>query len=1107
MTGFAVSRNPKTPLWDTDVFQLTEAQRNACPQFREVLRTSSSELAHYLADVTPASRPGGFSRKQMTELEREITKGCTKADAIFRLRFLKKIVFDLNRLFQKSIPQPALLARMVREDNPIVEEAALSHLRVHFWMKCQQGWVKRLCPTAEDRALRAPHSIPPSLIVFTAALYDGLLNQDSAIALVDNLLAPGATFDDSGDRLYTDLVLPANEDYNREVRRWYPGPRSASLIARVCSASAQLLAANKDGEGAELARDRKERITKAIYQEIAAELQPQRHAVKLPRRFDATQLVPNSLKEIFATIAQVLHSEIPAFLVKHGTRESGSRSLSPRCVERITGMRAIRAIPALPSVAWEDVANLDGLHQDIEEESQSELAPEWVEPLRASFRAKDRHQIQSAIRKVLDDMGLALNEPAGKKVVEFAGHLLQCGSSSGASLRSKTIASVVFEVARRYACIFGKEDPQSFSPRTLETQYIEVLDNLAVQGRPQARPRVAWALREFHRFLVSEHKVEPINESVAFRVARGLLPVDSRIISLDDCFRTVDRIDDLCPEPMLKAVAKAELIFGFFAGLRRMEGLGLRTVDLPGGNHCPVFVRASEERPLKTPNATRWIPMSVFTPPELLKSIYAWIRQPADCDASQKQGRALFGDISDNAVIPVIHQALQEVTQDNTMHYHVLRHSFATWTFLRLMLADLPQIPEVFRFLNEHHPRTAAWLRTSKRFRTGLYGNDLVTNDHAWAVGSLLGHSSPSVSATHYLHCLDILLALFLEQNETFGKYKDQELIYHAGLADETGYGRLRSFSACCTATNSAESLASEDQAPALASSSAAGEAPLVSNGENSDLPKLTPLETQWVRRRLAFSVFRNRLQEGPFNVADNAKESLRNWLQDTYDLLFYTEVAKQRLYNVAAPFGFSIDVARRLLARTEQVGAILLPGGSYAFPMVTWPLGRASLFGRERLRCPVPPHSDRSRERVNIYADRLNRVAQKYSELVAGVLEHYVHHTVKDSPALVVHAPADPAIIKRYIRFLGKMEFRRDTLTFRSCDESEKATPSRKWIKAWGLDWRDRVHNESAGAGKSRRKNNERWLSIEPTFSPEDIKDESEAFRFVMLMGAIRFS
>ena len=181
--------------------------------------------------------------------------------------------------------------------------------------------------------------------------------------------------------------------------------------------------------------------------------------------------------------------------------------------------------------------------------------------------------------------------------------------------------------------------------------------------------------------------------------------------------------------------------------MRRIEALGLESRDHVRSIIGQILVRDNPNRGLKTDNAKRAIQLAIFAHPfpELAMHVSALFEKTDEGTASA------FGEVSEDLIIPIIYQALQKITGDEGCHLHSLRHSFAHWTFLRLMFAQLDEIPDQFLHLQS----TTKWIQASREFRQLLYANNLVDNDHAWAIASLLGHSNwEDVTAPHYIHCL-----------------------------------------------------------------------------------------------------------------------------------------------------------------------------------------------------------------------------------------------------------------------------------------------------------------------------------------------------------------
>jgi hypothetical protein len=110
-----------------------------------------------------------------------------------------------------------------------------------------------------------------------------------------------------------------------------------------------------------------------------------------------------------------------------------------------------------------------------------------------------------------------------------------------------------------------------------------------------------------------------------------------------------------------------QILLGFFAGLRTMEGLGASRRDFPGGAHLPFLVLPSEERSLKTPNARRMIPVSIFMEPfnDLAEQAVKWMQQISELNNDDRSNR-LFGEASDDVIVPMIGEALRAVTGNDS---------------------------------------------------------------------------------------------------------------------------------------------------------------------------------------------------------------------------------------------------------------------------------------------------------------------------------------------------------------------------------------------------------------------------------------------------------
>jgi integrase len=812
-------------LWDSGAFHLKGEETLAAGEFRGWLsKVKGSDLASFIASVNEGTEPKRFTAKQVLELERLIYRCCDIPQGRWvALAILGKCIFHLNDLRKGPIPPARLVQLLKREQSTLRYGTVSAHRKIREWKNCAAKWIERLAhdpPTSKN--------VPASLVVIVSILSGYVLDADTAIALVKACADQHKRFGVTATGVYIDLPLAWRGLDAEESRRWYCDKRLGALIARVSSASADELL--KGNFRSSIWGDFKSEFDKYLAEEQAHPLR-----VEDPERleFAKREATPRSLAAMMKVMQEGLVTELPSILLEFLCRRIHGRSLSASSIGRITGYPSSGAdqsakkpvTPILTALLNEDnkiptnrqlVVGSGGKEQDEEE-------PFWLIFLRDCFRGRTkRHEIVLELKKYArvkaqyqDDLREreSLDEPAssnspqarnletspgdevtelwaspiGDVLVEFAFELLKYEASSGRRWKAQTVAGCVLTVGRRFGCFLGNENLTEMSTVDLESRYLDTIENAALESKnPRSIQRsVSWALKEFNRFLNRKRPGKPsVCEAVVFKSFRGLIAVDARIISLEDCFKIISYIKEHVKDERERNIAIALLVLGFGAGLRRMEALGLRPIDWDLDNpSAPLMIREWEGRGLKTPNARRCLPLQALVQPGLLAEAAKALKN-IRTDNDQKH---LFGEVGDNEslrnkVIAAIHKAMGEVTGDRTMHYHLLRHSFATWTMLRLLAADHPELCEIFK---DQLPRTYEWLMDATTFRASLYENNTVTNDHAWALACLLGHCSPSsISIEHYVHCLDLVAPYFLKR--AFCGYGEEDLKSAIALKSST---------------------------------------------------------------------------------------------------------------------------------------------------------------------------------------------------------------------------------------------------------------------------------------------------------------------------------
>lgn len=1040
---------PKT-LWDTTFFRFSQAELLIAPGFRAWLEASDSRLGKFLAGVEYHSHVEDFSFSEMRQLEAMIRKasGC-KTDALPPLRLLRKIVYQLNRLLQLSLPQPTLAIQLTPLENPLVRDnVSLAHRSVKAWLEAEKTWLAELC-TTPNLPTRDRRNVPFELLLFSAALHGGILSLDLAFALYEAVLDPSTYVRYSDIRGYVDLPLVWKEQPNREIRRWYPDDALLCLCARLIEPAAEPVEAESLVARKHKFGDQMGRILKS----------------KLGSRGVPSELLPGSIKEFFQRTITVLRSEIPSVMVSYATRQMDVRSLLAPSIDLIYGDTGFQSSNAEDQQDSEDVdtENAEAYGGD----DPNDVEPFWMQPIRECFRGNWQKELKDRFARLrVPDSAVA------RSVAGFANSLIKRGSSSKNKLSPNSIKCCVLTVARRLGAQLGERDPASVPGETLEDMYVNAIDQAAADSdNPlKLQATVAWTLREFHRYLRREGSAKPLNEGDVFRVPRGFLPVDATIVSVDDVRQALDYLLHE-PNPRWsdrnREIARVCILLGFFAGLRTMEALGALRKDFPGGMLLPCRVVPSAVRDLKTPNATRSIFVAIFMEPfkEFQKIASAW----TESEGHDNPLAALFDGASDDVIISMINDTLRTVTGNDRVRFYNLRHSFASWTIMRLLLSDLPDIPDLF----PHLPMTAGWLRNSTDFRWKLYGNNLVDNDHAWAIAALLGHSRPNVSLTNYCHTLDILLPEFLRLSEAF-----QSVLSHRA--------RLR----LCGIDSQSGAYSKLPVQPEPAETLAASRA-------------------RMEERDYALRVLRERYPNSAAPRIHLNKHKGNSWFEQTWGLLSMNDNRQKGADAFARYLGLLPVEAQSILDRSGEICGLKSSASNVLLHKVT----SVALSQSEYLYPAIPRAA--ALKLAHEFAIRIGKLVEKH-EFIPPLLDYYCRNVQPKSATLVFRLGDDfPSgvsnLVLQYRRFLRALGMDEKELWFEGCDGTSSEFPRVDWYLNWGLRSRRTCKIVNRHGKQAAKIAEGEWLSIAPRRACSCAESEFErqffdAFRFAMLIAGIRF-
>ena len=1050
-------------MWESSDIGLTAAQQATATRLRAWLRTYDLTFASRLADLSAEGPPLTCTEKQMEDLQKNIElqfgscKACHEA-----LVVLGKFIAFANGAGRGPIPQPRISNLVLKPPNPFRNGVAHDLQCVRTWLDMERKWIEE-CSAAP----------PLELVVLSAILHGGLLNGSSIVHFIRALLSTSTlAFGCIGNQVYFDLALGWSNEPDMEARRWYPDDQTAALLRRPRDYGQM-----EDWQCLDWLAD--DKVLSLLFRKLRRQM-----------RSDNVQkeLLPSSSKHLIDTVATAARTQVPAVLIEYCTRRIVAHSLKFDVLQRLHGVAVTDNTATEPPTL--DEVPLSSKDISFADEEPTEMEPAWLRQLRLALSAKNTQALQANLQALLSTFP-ELSCP-GHRITDFALYLLTERHRdsrrfiSRKPLALRTVAEFTLTVARRFGCMLGEQDPATLTSENFETLYTKVLENVVEGENPQhLRRRVANTLREFHEFLVAKLHAHPIDDRSILGTRRGLLPVDAKIITPEqysEARRILRNQQHRKYDRKVLHAAEVMLILGFRCGTRRMEAYGLELSDLTDRHSPLLLIRPTEARQLKTDNAKRQMQLWCLMAEDdglgddELEVLYSW-KQTRLKDGFSKECPFLFAAPERNVageivqtplpvqkLIEALHEALRQATGDRTLHHHILRHSFATWTFLRLMLSDLPKIPDLF----PHLPETTTWLRKAKVFRTRLYGTSNPTRKHAMAVASLLGHSGPGVSLEHYVHCMDLLVPQFFAQSKLLGIRSTRQVALASGLPESTIYEWKRTHN-----VNSIPALLFEQRFPERVA--ALGDSQV--SGSPSDIVDLGP----------------------------------QRWVRDTWDLLFLSTTTSEPFSTLADRLGFDSDTARTILNRAQRIQQIKGQRGkqSKRHRMECMVIDRVHPDIKQEIACPWFPEFKQDRKIIEDMELTLGQMATKHPANTGTVLGYYVNNLWSTGNMLPFRDPDTPGDAICYKAFLSDLGIPDTQMRFGFFSSRKRCKFRAKWKQALNLTWRHRKRIEACKPPFRANSASDRWCAVEPDFrgnGPGKLSGGSNGFRFLMVMAAIRF-
>ena len=746
-----------------------------------LLRESRLPLASVICSGDTTARMEGADARAIEDLllKQLDHQGSNRRTVIRWLRIVHAAIGHLNNKGARI--RPTRLAVDVQPPkSPFQREGTADAVRAEAWRGALFAWVRKnlgdgLPPTAEHLGA----------IALSAAVCGGLLDRRNIAGLVRRASEPIAV---AGRLSYFDFETTHMGVKVEMLQRWHPDALTEALIARLPAGSACSIS-----EKALLA------------------------AVKSIVSRSARCAPPPSL----ATLVRCAAS----FWLQRASRidvEVARGSRLTQSLKHAVWLRLHQAKPfpkddgkAPPSPA---VRTRGDDKDDRWEEGSGELPDDttaflpWLEGFLVLGKPEGNLSAE-ALRRRAEEWLAPPDAPWVEAYRTWLVNMLTGPNAAGDLMKPATACAYFRAVVPALIAQLGTESPAAMAREDIEAWYGDLLEPL-----PPGRQRITMAsgLREFHTHLVTHYQAEPISAGDVLGPEAELQTVDARLVWPDEVTAArcwLEEQGHRGQHPARMRAISLLLMLIFRCGLRRMEAFKLRLCDVHPAHGGDLRILPHPGRRLKSHSSKRNIPLRALLSAGEHDELMSWLkaRQSEESAAGNVDGaQYLFsiprlatkddkgppegegggsaarqeGLTAENAA-DWMHAALRIVTGDEALHLHHLRHSFASWTYLRLRIACFRGLAEYF----SNWPETHRWLRESRRLVAALIpGGNPGARSAAYATARLLGHSGPEISFEHYIHMSD-LIWFGLTQRET-SSVPSPVLIAASGGSRSAGYSK-----------------------------------------------------------------------------------------------------------------------------------------------------------------------------------------------------------------------------------------------------------------------------------------------------------------------------
>lgn len=629
------------------------------------------------------------------------------------------------------------------------------------------------------------HHIAFGYIAFSATVYGGLINRDWLIAWMKDPFN-GLVYDHPivWVEMYRSLTGKQKDPSDQGMaihKRWFPDPLTLLLMGKLHGLIAQ----------AHYKRSDPWQYLLALMEHLE---------IPIPIR-------PKSLAEFL----EVAHTRVAlyskTYLADYAAGKLKSASVSPEVWARI---RSGKSLPIKSKASYIEAEHLRIQKKLSIPVSAVAMTPaiwgklyEAIFPKESRSKAKRTSSAESKqnIYEFLDQHGYQLST-LGWLLAQWSINLLSYkrGVRKGSKIAASSVHTYVTTIAKPLHIHLGDADIRGLS----ESEFYELYRD-AIEQKPSEEIKKTTALRlsEFHEFLVQYWDVPPLDLSEFYRGHyKSELGVDANIIcpSMYDAIITaLGGMTSQQPRQQLMLVLMTMLAQQ--CGLRRAEVMTLLCSDIVGSYEPVLFIRHNPYAYKKSDNAIRQVPLKAFLTHKEINLLKGWLLQRNNEDGISRDPqqtdnkRLLFcmpGEprvpLDEESAFRTIHQAMRQVTQDQTVHFHTLRHSFASWFLFRMEASDDScWRPKSVAALNSPYNS----FRRSVIEQARLHLNAQVSRKSLYQLAQSCGHASPEMSLRHYVHTLDLTLGMSSWRPVSQPNLGNEALINLTGLGPARVY-RIR---------------------------------------------------------------------------------------------------------------------------------------------------------------------------------------------------------------------------------------------------------------------------------------------------------------------------